>query len=83
MCLLFQGHEPEVTNADDFDSRVGLHGVRTNTLDYIWFTPDTLAVTGVLETLPPAVVLHHTGLPSVRFPSDHIPLQAAFSFRKR
>ena len=77
-----QGYEPEITNADDFDSRAGVKGVQTYTLDYIWYTNKALDLKGVLETPPRSVILEHTGLPSELFPSDHLPLNAEFSFRK-
>ena len=80
--ILLQGYEPEITNADDFDSRAGVQGVQTYTLDYIWYTNRALDVKGVLETPPRSVILESTGLPSEYFPSDHLPLNAEFSFRK-
>ena len=78
----FQGYEPEITNADDFDSRAGVKGVQTYTLDYIWYTNKALDLKGVLEMPPRSVILEHTGLPSELFPSDHLPLNAEFSFGK-
>ena len=77
-----QGHEPEITNADDFDSRAGVQGVQTYTLDYIWYTNRALHLKGVLEIPPRSVILEHTGLPSEIFPSDHLPLKAEFLIRK-
>jgi mRNA deadenylase 3'-5' endonuclease subunit Ccr4 len=45
------------------------------TLDYIWFTHDRgLGITAALGGLPSEVLSKETGLPSSRFPSDHLPV---------
>lgn len=45
------------------------------TLDYIWTTCDRgLDITAALGGLPPEVLSKETGLPSSRFPSDHLPV---------
>lgn len=70
------GHEPRVTNCD------GAHEdeiVRPLCVDYIWFY--NLDVVSVLETPSFEAIVEHVALPSVNFPSDHLPLVAKFLLR--
>ena len=78
-CTCVQGTEPAVTNCDDCG---GLESVNVHQLclDYIWYCPQSLGVTAVLETPPAEVITQHYALPSEQFPSDHIPLLAQFRF---
>ena len=63
------GAEPSFTNyTADF----------VGSLDYIFFTHDTIQATGVLEPPSLPVVKKNTALPNPQFPSDHISLLAEF-----
>ena len=45
------------------------------TLDYVWFTPERgLEIVAALGGLPVEELSKETGLPSSRFPSDHLPV---------
>ena len=72
-----QGAEPEMTNCDE----VGLPSPCRLCLDYIWFVPRSLEVVAVLGTPPGEFITEHHALPSVDFPSDHLPLIAEFAFK--
>lgn len=65
------GREPRCTNAThEFEG----------TLDYLWYSKKSLRPTAVLD-IPSLVVLkEEVGLPSKRFPSDHLPLVCKFKF---
>eukprot|EP00300_Choanocystis_sp_HF-7_P043220 c9822_g1_i1.p1 GENE.c9822_g1_i1~~c9822_g1_i1.p1 ORF type:complete len:395 (-),score=86.36 c9822_g1_i1:24-1208(-) len=65
------GHEPSFTNAS-FDF--------TGCLSYIWFTPQTLRVHGVLETISKQALEEEIAMPNSQFPSDHLSLFAEFIF---
>eukprot|EP00927_Polykrikos_kofoidii_P060512 TRINITY_DN55470_c0_g1_i1.p1 TRINITY_DN55470_c0_g1~~TRINITY_DN55470_c0_g1_i1.p1 ORF type:complete len:652 (+),score=101.24 TRINITY_DN55470_c0_g1_i1:42-1958(+) len=51
------------------------------TLDYIWFTSDTLAVLAVSQVDDEQQLSQETALPSSTRPSDHVSLVATFMFR--
>ncbi|XP_043722331.1 carbon catabolite repressor protein 4 homolog 1-like [Telopea speciosissima] len=51
------------------------------TLDYIFYTADSLKVEGLLELLDLESVTKYTALPSPEWSSDHIALMAKFSFK--
>jgi len=51
------------------------------TLDYIWFTSDTLAVLAVSQVDDEQQLTQETALPSSTRPSDHVSLVATFMFR--
>jgi mRNA deadenylase 3'-5' endonuclease subunit Ccr4 len=51
------------------------------TLDYIWFSTDSLKTIAVLETPKESQLKKEIGLPNSRFPSDHIPLLSKFQFK--
>lgn len=53
----------------------------TEVIDYIWYTDASLRVTGLLGKLDPMYVDTHVGIPSLEFPSDHIPIMAEFEFQ--
>jgi len=72
-----QGREPEITNSDE----VGLAAPCRLCLDYIWFAPRSLEVVAVLATPPSEFITKHYALPSVDFPSDHLPLVAELAFK--
>lgn len=50
------------------------------TIDYIWYTPDTLRVEGVWE-VPQEAALDDDAMPCSGYPSDHAALCTSFSFR--
>jgi len=72
-----QGAEPEMTNSDE----VGLASPCQLCLDYIWFEPRSLEVIATLATPPSDFIMNHYSLPSVDFPSDHLPILAEFAFK--
>lgn len=64
------GEEPELTNYEgnqDFW-----------TLDYIWFSSDSLKPLSVLRTVQKSDIDPLGGLPNIHFPSDHLSLKACF-----
>lgn len=54
----------------------------TDVLDYIWYTPNTLSVRGLLGEIDKEYTSHYIGLPNAHYPSDHIPLMAEFSLKQ-
>ena len=67
-----QGKEPEISNHEgngDFWS-----------LDYIWFSSDSLQPLSVLSVAPKSDIDPYGGLPNESFPSDHLSLKATFRF---
>ncbi|KAM4584722.1 nocturnin-like isoform 3-T3 [Odontesthes bonariensis] len=52
------------------------------TLDYIWYTKDTLRVDAVLD-MPTEEQIGPNRLPSLSYPSDHLSLVCDFSFKER
>lgn len=50
------------------------------TIDYIWYRPTTLSITGLLGSLPTDYVKQLVGMPTQHFPSDHVSLLAEFKF---
>eukprot|EP00929_Paragymnodinium_shiwhaense_P007078 TRINITY_DN111037_c0_g1_i1.p1 TRINITY_DN111037_c0_g1~~TRINITY_DN111037_c0_g1_i1.p1 ORF type:complete len:639 (-),score=159.56 TRINITY_DN111037_c0_g1_i1:285-2201(-) len=66
------GKEAEYTNyTEDFKG----------TLDYIWFTGDTLSVLAVSQVDDEQQLTQETALPSSTRPSDHVSLVATFMFK--
>lgn len=55
----------------------------TNEIDYVWYSTNSLQVKGLLGEADQDYFLHHIGIPSAHFPSDHIPLVTKFQIRKR
>merc|ERR1719456_1444883 len=51
------------------------------TLDYIWFTLDTLSVLAISQVDDESQLLQETALPSSTRPSDHVSLVATFMFK--
>ena len=71
-----KGCEPETTYIDEsliFENQQGLY---SGCLDYIWYTPDSLLPLSVLDVPSSEELYKNTGLPSVVFPSDHLPIYA-------
>lgn len=52
-----------------------------NTLDYIWYSQDTLTVDAVLD-MPTEEQIGPNRLPSFSYPSDHLSLVCDFSFKE-
>lgn len=71
------GSEPPITNCDDACQSY----LCKMCLDYIFYCPMSLEVVGVLDTPSAASLTKHYALPSVDFPSDHIPLLAEITFK--
>jgi mRNA deadenylase 3'-5' endonuclease subunit Ccr4 len=69
------GASPFGEPRNTYYSSVGMHG----TLDYVWYTPETLQVHKLLE-LPDLTSRPSLRLPCLEFPSDHFPIGAEFSF---
>merc|ERR1719230_2505959 len=66
------GREAQYTNyTEDFKG----------TLDYIWFSSDTLAVLAISQVDEESQLTQETALPSSTRPSDHISLVTTFMFR--
>merc|ERR1719384_2069998 len=65
------GREAQYTNyTEDFKG----------TLDYIWFSPDALAVLAISQVDDESQLTLETALPSSTRPSDHVSLVATFMF---
>jgi len=65
------GREAQYTNyTEDFKG----------TLDYIWFSPDALAVLAISQVDDEPQLAQETALPSSTRPSDHVSLVATFMF---
>ncbi|CAK0911320.1 unnamed protein product [Prorocentrum cordatum] len=65
------GREAQYTNyTEDFKG----------TLDYIWFSPDALAVLAISQVDDESQLTQETALPSSTRPSDHVSLVATFMF---
>jgi CCR4-NOT transcription complex subunit 6 len=66
------GREAQYTNyTEDFKG----------TLDYIWFTLDTLSVLAISQVDDESQLMQETALPSSTRPSDHVSLVATFMFK--
>jgi CCR4-NOT transcription complex subunit 6 len=66
------GREADYTNyTEDFKG----------TLDYIWYTTDSLAVLAISQVDEEGQLTQETALPSSTRPSDHVSLVATFKFR--
>merc|ERR1711907_327392 len=66
------GREADYTNyTEDFKG----------TLDYIWYTSDSLIVLAISQVDDEAQLTQETALPSSTRPSDHVSLVATFKFR--
>jgi CCR4-NOT transcription complex subunit 6 len=66
------GREAQYTNyTEDFKG----------TLDYIWFTAESLAVLAISQVDDESQLTQETALPSSTRPSDHVSLVATFMFR--
>ena len=67
-CVAGNGQEPEFTSWKFREVGESLY-----TIDYVWYTSDKLAATGVWG-LPSREEIGITGLPVMRYPSDHLAL---------
>merc|ERR1711953_1233777 len=66
------GREADYTNfTEDFKG----------TLDYIWYTSDSLSVLAISQVDEESQLTQETALPSSTRPSDHVSLVATFKFR--
>ncbi|ETN36919.1 uncharacterized protein HMPREF1541_07906 [Cyphellophora europaea CBS 101466] len=52
-------------------------------LDHIWFSTNSLRVTGLLGEIDPEYLKRVPGFPNFHFPSDHLALVAGFRVEKR
>lgn len=55
----------------------------TGVIDYIWYTTNSLNVTGLLGDVDDKYLATVPGFPNVHFPSDHILLQTEFQVKPR
>lgn len=55
----------------------------TGVIDYIWYTTNSLNVTGLLGDVDDKYLATVPGFPNIHFPSDHILLQAEFQVKPR
>ncbi|KAM6940497.1 nocturnin-like [Xenentodon cancila] len=69
--------EPEYTTW-----KIRATGECCSTLDYIWYTKDTLRVDAVLD-MPTEEQIGPNRLPSFSYPSDHLSLVCDFSFKEK
>ncbi|XP_062610899.1 uncharacterized protein LOC134272714 [Saccostrea cucullata] len=63
-----QGREPHLTTF-------------RKAVDYVFFSSNCLDNVGVLEVAPEEAITQTGGIPDQMFPSDHVSIKAAFSFR--
>lgn len=49
-------------------------------IDYIWYSPNTMRVRGLLGDIDEEYTDNFIGFPNDKFPSDHIPLLSKFEF---
>lgn len=54
----------------------------TTSIDYIWYTPSSLQVKGLLGKVDEDYAKHVIGFPDANFPSDHIPIVSKFQIKK-
>jgi CCR4-NOT transcription complex subunit 6 len=54
----------------------------TDVLDYIWYTPGNLSVSGLLGKVDDEYLGHYIGFPNVHCPSDHVPLLTRFQLKQ-
>ncbi|CAK0810661.1 unnamed protein product [Prorocentrum cordatum] len=81
------GHHLKLSSA--YEACSGREAAYTNytelfkgTLDYIFFSSDSLGVLAISEVDAESHLRQETALPSSTRPSDHLPLVAAFTFRE-
>ena len=53
------------------------------TIDYIWYSANSLAVTAVLGPVDPAYMAKVPGFPNHHFPSDHLLLMSEYCIKER
>lgn len=70
-----KGQEPHVTCVDLEQENP------YQTLDYVWFSNDTLQLESVVDVASKAQIYSEVAFPSQAFPSDHFSLCATFSFK--
>ena len=83
--MFFQGNEPTFTHYEcneTFREILGSEMLR-DTLDYIWYSADSLQVNGVLEMVHEDLIKPHHACPNRVFPSDHLSLKAYFQFSEK
>lgn len=54
-----------------------------DTLDYIWYSSNSLRVSGLLGEVDPEYLKRVPGFPNFHFPSDHLALVAEFRVEKQ
>ncbi|XP_028407906.1 glucose-repressible alcohol dehydrogenase transcriptional effector-like [Dendronephthya gigantea] len=76
------GTEPKFTHyeCDDIFPDVFGFDMMKDTLDYVWFSSDSLQANAVLEMVDEEVIQPFRACPNRYFPSDHLPLKAYFQF---
>jgi len=52
------------------------------TLDYVWYSNRSLIPLSVLDVHPMSELKREVAMPSLRFPSDHLPMLSRFRFHK-
>ena len=52
-------------------------------IDYIWYSTNTLQVTGLLGPVDPSYMARVPGFPNYHFPSDHLLLMAEYHVKER
>lgn len=69
---------PQSTGEPKFTT---FHSGTKSTVDYIWYSRQSLHCHGVAEMTPAGVLFKQRELPTVHHPSDHLSLVANFSLR--
>ena len=78
----FQGREPYRTHCNESVARASQVGLSKDCVDYIWYNADGLIPTAVLDVPEEQLIDQHIGLPSIIFPSDHLPIYVEFQFKQ-
>lgn len=76
------GNEPVFTHYECDELFPELFGfdIMKDTLDYIWYSSNTLQANAVLEMVKEEVIKPFKACPNKFFPSDHLSLKACFQF---
>ena len=79
----YKGSEPPLSHyeMDKHFPQVFGFDIMKGTLDYIWYSSDTLQVNAVLEPVKEEVIKPLIACPNKYFPSDHLSIKACFGFK--
>jgi len=77
----YENYEPSGKTARQKHPKTIFGKIFEGTIDYIWFNKSALSITSVLEMPTLAQVRSENFLPSKRFPSDHLRIEAVFALK--